>query len=497
MPSRPSRPRRVVLTAALAAGALVGTVPWLIAPAASAAPTVCPPPLDERAAPDYDGDFAADLTVGVPTGLVGGVPTGAVDIHYAQGRAQRVGPASFIGIPAAAGDLFGASVESLPPDQTADSCDDLAIGAPGSDRGRGAVVIAHGSLTGLTSAGAVRLTGRSAGERFGASIALGSASADTTSYDLYVGAPNRTVSGRAGAGAVDIYRVQKATGAATYLGAVTEDTPGVPGVAEAGDHFGTVLAFSDTLAVGVPDETSGSHRQAGDVVLVKTSTTGAVTAARLLQQGYQGLPGVAETGDRVGAALSWSGDALWVGEPGEAIGRAAGAGQVQVFRSAWVSRSSGDVGTITQNTYAVPGTVQAGDHFGASVNAQGNLCSAQAAAVGSPGEDIGSVRDAGEVTIVLSVAGANACQRSYHQGPGGGLGGAAEAGDQVGAALSALNPWDSLDLVVGIPGEGVGSSAHAGGVTVVHPGLAPRSYGDSAGRVTNSRYGAVLEPSAW
>jgi hypothetical protein len=72
----------------------------------------------------------------------------------------------------------------------------------------------------------------------------------------------------------------------------------------------------------------------------------------------------------------------------------------------------------------------------------------------------------------------------------------------VGSVLSLLRAGDADgpkddQLLVGVPGEGVGPHAHAGVVTVLGlslsgQGYAHRSYGDSAGPVSEERYGGAL-----
>jgi hypothetical protein len=52
-----------------------------------------------------------------------------------------------------------------------DGCSDLVVGAPGANGGRDAVLVACGSDTGIEPTGGIRVTGRTAGERFGAAIA--------------------------------------------------------------------------------------------------------------------------------------------------------------------------------------------------------------------------------------------------------------------------------------------------------------------------------------
>lgn len=92
------------------------------------------------------------------------------------------------------------------------------------------------------------------------------------------------------------------------------DSAGVPGVAEAGDHFGASVAAGDVtgdgyadLAVGVPDEDIGRHRNVGGVVVLRGSARGMTTVdAQTIHQDTAGVPGVPEAGDRFGSAVRFT-----------------------------------------------------------------------------------------------------------------------------------------------------------------------------------------------
>ncbi|MEU5324450.1 hypothetical protein AB0G67_48240 [Streptomyces sp. NPDC021056] len=91
---------------------------------------------------------------------------------------------------------------------------------------------------------------------------------------------------------------------------IHQDTAGVPGTAEDGDQFGSSLAIGDTngdryadVLVGTPGEAIGSAQYAGGATLLRGSAAGlTTTGATAYTQNTSGVPGTAESGDRLGAA---------------------------------------------------------------------------------------------------------------------------------------------------------------------------------------------------
>ncbi|NYV75244.1 FG-GAP-like repeat-containing protein, partial [Streptomyces sp. UH6] len=103
--------------------------------------------------------------------------------------------------------------------------------------------------------------------------------------DLVVSAPDATVSGRAKAGAVVILYGGPQGVDAKRRTVLTQDSPGIPGAAEAGDRFGASVAVHDLnadgygdLVVGSPDEEVAGDVGGGSVTVVWGSASGPVTA---------------------------------------------------------------------------------------------------------------------------------------------------------------------------------------------------------------------------
>ena len=167
--------------------------------------------------------------------------------------------------------------------------------------------------------------------------------------------------------------------------------------------------------------------------------------------------------------------ALGVGAPGFNVGVDNDAGWVGILAAV----DGGNL-TVTQDSPGIPGAAEPGDRFGASISLN-YLVGATGivdAAVGAPNEDIGSLADAGQVTVLRDVYDEIDGGLVYDQNSSG-VPGAAEAGDRFGRSLDSIVVGATSRLAVGIPGEDVGSVSNAGSVQlfsessdVLNPGTA-------------------------
>lgn len=155
------------------------------------------------------------------------------------------------------------------------------------------------------------------GDRFGAAVHLIPEAGRFPR--LLVGAPGEDLGRTADAGAVTTARISTNTGEPVgTVRAVDQDSRGQAGTAEAGDGFGSAVtsiwyANRPVFLVGSPGEDVGRARNAGMVQIVGNGVG--------WTQRTRGVPGRAETGDRMGASLGGSvaSGALrpLVGVPGE------------------------------------------------------------------------------------------------------------------------------------------------------------------------------------
>jgi FG-GAP repeat len=223
----------------------------------------------------------------------------------------------------------------------------------------------------------------------------------------------------------------------------------------------------DDLAVGAPSEAVGSVAGAGAVNVLYGSADGLVPSPDVFFQGSSGVGGTVDSGDAFGVAIAqglFNDDEFFdlaVGSHGEADSGFGGA----------VNILYGSAGGLTGGPQFFQPTPETGDRFGSSLAAgdfDGN--GFFDVAVGAPGEDIGTTRDAGAVTILFGSASGitTAGAQTLYQGAGGAAG-SAEAFDNFGESLASgiLANDDLADLVVGVPGEDVGAVGEAGAVNLL------------------------------
>jgi hypothetical protein len=429
-------------------------------------------------AADFDRDGFADLAVGV-TGE--NVAAGAVNVLYGAGAGlSGTGGQIFFQVGGAQEerDRFGSAQAAG--DFNGDGFADLVAGASGEDVGSvddaGAVSVLYGSASGLTTSGGRLFTqlGSAAETQdlFGWALAAGDFNGDGFA-DLAVGAPDETVGGAFAAGAVSVL-YGSAAGLTTSGGRLFTQ---VAGAVEGGDQFGWALAAGDynrdgfaDLAAGAPGETASGAVGAGAVSVLPGSAGGLTTSGgRLFTQ----VGGLIEGGDQFGAALA-AGDFnhdgfadLAAGAPSERVGSVLAAGAVSVWPGSTGGLTTSGGRLFTQ----VGGSAERFDVFGFALAARDfNRDGFADLAASTPLEDVGTVADAGALSVLpgsaagLTTSGA----RLFTQ-----VAGSVEAGDEFGEQLASgdFNHDGFADLAAAAPLEDVGTVQQAGAVSVL-PGSA-------------------------
>ncbi|MYX94493.1 trypsin-like serine protease [Streptomyces sp. SID486] len=218
----------------------------------------------------------------------------------------------------------------------------------------------------------------------------------------------------------------------------------------------------EDTAVGDPKATVGTDTEAGAVHVVYGGGKGTAQ----LDQSLDSVPGDAEAGDRFGYALAtvdYNKDGytdLAVSSPYEDAGSIADVGMVSVIYGSPAGlgkgRASDNYAQGEGNGSLKEAGKEKGDLLGYSIAAGVTRDNEPYVVIGDPGEDVGSVTDAGSVVYVHGATNVFLSQDA-------GLPGSPEAGDRVGTSVAA----DMTNIVVGEPGEDIGDKADAGGVAVL------------------------------
>jgi hypothetical protein len=445
---------------------------------------------------DFNGDGFDDQASSPRFEDVGAiVDAGAVNVIYGSGGGPTASGNQFwsqdslgvLGI-AETGDGMGASLTCG--DFNGDGFDDLAAGVIGQQVGgllaAGAVNVLPGSAAGLTatsdqlwsqnSSGV--LGGSETGDTFGSALASGDFDGDGFD-DLAIGVPGEAVGTIASAGGVNVLYGTSSLLTAGGDQFISQANSAVLDVAETGDRFGSALARGDfngdgfdDLAIGVASEDIGAITNAGALnVLPGTSTGLLATTDQFWSQDSSGVGGIAESGDFFGGALV-SGDFnrngrddLAVGVAGEDIGSIADAGAVNVLQGAAGLLTASGNQVWSQGTTGVLGDPERLDGFGSALGSgdfNGN--GFDDLAIGIPGEDVGTIVNAGGVSVLPGSTGLlTTTSNQFWSQNSSGIAEVAESGDVFGASVATgdfnANGFD--DLAIGAPLENIGTISDA------------------------------------
>lgn len=464
------------------------------------------------AAPARQCSSYPEWTFGSPRRPVAGVRgAGVIEVRGTGGRVTCLLTSAMLGVPARARGWFGAAW-TYGRLTGSDGGLHLLVGMPGADGGRGAVALVPDFGKGLEPRAAVWLPtaslGLKPGDQLGATVVVTETANDLGSTLVIAGAPGRDVGRRADAGALVTWVVRWNRTAIRDIRVSRpalhrQGASGVPGAAERGDRFGSVLhhlndrwylprLLGSDVIVGVPDEDVGRRRDAGMVVRLTFDGNGGVTKGVAQWQG-RGLPGRASAGDRLGAAIAvgfngsdYGVDAI--GIPGKNANGRKDSGAVLVRD--W---GRDPFRVVTQNSPKVPGTSERGDRFGAAVATGGGLIESEEdrIIVGAPGEDVRGRRDTGAVTYVDPYGGNHGVVQRVK-----GL----AAGDRFGSSFLLDGPLEdepsrSQLLLIGAPGEDRRGARNAGrfywaNVTFHHPRAAATPFVNGVAR--GERFGEPL-----
>ncbi|MEV0906965.1 esterase [Streptomyces hokutonensis] len=416
-------------------------------------------------------------------------------------------PASYAGVPG------GTSAVDRNSDFNGDGYDDVLIGAPGGTvdgkEGAGYVTVQYGAPNGIATNNTVP-KGRTAVisqstpgvpgtsetyDSFGQAIATGDLDGDGYD-DAIVGAPGEDEGTVEDAGRVTVLYGSKAG-----LGAETNDsfTSATP---KAGARFGQSVAAArftggtDTDSMAVLDNNGAQLFTYHTGILHSLGTLNTTThpGGHRLQPAYL----TTASGD-----INHDGyDDLVLGQLSSADDKAEGddGGKIAVYYGS----SEGPTGPAdwwSQNSQGVPGTSEHGDAWGNDLSV-GDVDGDGYAdvAVGAPGEDIGTVQDAGAVWLLrgsrdgVTATGAQSFDQNTANIPG-----TAEADDAWGSQvrLADTNRDGRAELVASAPGENSGDGyvwlLPAGPGGLLAEGSSLYGAADLGGAAKAARFGAAID----
>ncbi len=294
--------------------------------------------------------------------------------------------------------------------------------------------------------------------------------------DAVVSDPNADSDGAVDAGQVTVlYGSTPATIGGGTVETLKQGSPGVAGQPETEDRFGSSLASADLdndgytdLLVGTPLEDGGTEKDSGlaQVIWGSSSGLGGGDPSSELNQSTFGRTITA--GDQLGYsvdalnALGADSEVLAVGVPGGDVSGLNDAG--------WIGYSTNGVNNpkaIDQNSAGIPGGAEASDRYGEAITL--GLLAGTAnrvdAAVGTPGEDLGSgtsaISNAGAISTINDLASGGTSGVAFDQNSSG-VPGAAENNDSFGQVLDSVRAGSTTHLAIGVASEDIGSAADAG-----------------------------------
>lgn len=206
---------------------------------------------------------------------------------------------------------------------------------------------------------------------------------------IAVGSGDMKVGTKVAAGGVLMFSSTPTTPARmTYRTTLTQGSPGIPGSVDAEDRFGSALSFRDgRLAIGAPGESIGAAVHAGQVQPLRwQEATSRWTAYRAIHQGVRGVSGSNESGDQFGYLVVVTRGLTASGSYDIAISATERVGRASAGSVTVAHVSRPRYRTLTQATKGIPDTAETGDDFGAGLGVLRTSAARDTLLIGVPGE---------------------------------------------------------------------------------------------------------------
>ena len=295
--------------------------------------------------------------------------------------------------------------------------------------------------------------------------------------DAVVSDPYADPGGVADAGQVTVLYGNSSTIGGGTVDTLVQGSGTVGNTASAGDRFGSNVAaadldndgFTDLLA-GTPYEDISGQTDSGLAQVIWGSSAGLGKGRSSSQLTQTSFGRTASAGDQLGYAVDATNELgadlpmLAVGVPGGNV-----SGQNDAGWAGFFTAGLNDPRAVDQDSAGIPGAAEAGDRFGDAITLGliAGTSSRVDAAVGTPGEDLGSgtsqVTNAGAFTVINDLYTGVVAGQAYDQNSSG-VPGTAESNDAFGQVLDSVRSGSTTHLAVGIPSEAIGTAAGAGSV---------------------------------
>jgi Domain of unknown function (DUF1929)/FG-GAP repeat len=297
------------------------------------------------------------------------------------------------------------------------------------------------------------------------------------SSDAVIADPYADPGGVSDAGQVTVLYGTSSTIGGGSVDTLMQGSANVGNTASSGDRFGTTVSAADLdndgytdLLVGTPYEDINGQADSGLAQVIWGSPNGLGKGKASTELTQTSFGRTITAGDQLGYAIDASNELgadlpmVAVGVPGGNVSGLNDAGWVGFFTA-----GLNDPRAIDQDSAGIPGAAEASDRFGEAITL-GLIAGTSTrvdAAVGTPGEDLGSgtsaITNAGAFTVINDLYTGAAAAQAYDQNSSG-VPGTPENNDGFGQVLDSVRAGSTTHLAVGIPSEAIGTAAKAGSV---------------------------------